>query len=128
MVYTNRTIITDLNGLLTALSTIGKGAISFSFSCVYIYAVDLFPTPVRNNAVGTSSVFARIGGMAAPYMGPPMVSTHQVQKYVEGPIYGLYTGKNSPIIDGNQKVGHLTARSHKGKEVYPSYESYPGSL
>ncbi|KAK2140710.1 hypothetical protein LSH36_1273g00029 [Paralvinella palmiformis] len=59
----------DMSELLTALSTLGKGAITFAFSSIYLYTSELFPTPIRHLAVGSSSVFARIGSMAAPYLG-----------------------------------------------------------
>ncbi|KAK2140708.1 hypothetical protein LSH36_1273g00023, partial [Paralvinella palmiformis] len=58
-----------MSELLTALSTLGKGAITFAFSSIYLYTSELFPTPMRQLAVGSSSMFARIGSMASPYLG-----------------------------------------------------------
>ena len=62
-----------MSELLTALSTLGKGAITFAFGSIYLYTSELFPTPVRHLAVGSSSMFARIGSMASPYLGSTLV-------------------------------------------------------
>eukprot|EP00090_Calanus_glacialis_P032653 TRINITY_DN5410_c0_g1_i1.p1 TRINITY_DN5410_c0_g1~~TRINITY_DN5410_c0_g1_i1.p1 ORF type:complete len:558 (-),score=101.16 TRINITY_DN5410_c0_g1_i1:160-1833(-) len=52
--------------LRTALSLLGKFGASAAFAIVYVFTAELFPTPVRNSAVGLCSTFARIGGMLAP--------------------------------------------------------------
>ncbi|KAH9489367.1 hypothetical protein Btru_056477 [Bulinus truncatus] len=36
---------------------------------VYLYTPEMFPTNLRNQALGLSSSFARLGGMIAPFMG-----------------------------------------------------------
>ena len=53
---------------------LGKAAITMTFSTVYVYTAELFPTPVRHLAVGSSSMMARISGLAAPFMGEPLVN------------------------------------------------------
>ncbi len=40
-----------------------------TFGIIYVYSAELFPTIIRSIGVGTSSVFARVGGMVAPYIG-----------------------------------------------------------
>jgi hypothetical protein len=52
-----------------ALAQIGRFAITGSFSMVFIYAVEVFPTVIRNVGLGSASVFARVGGILAPYIG-----------------------------------------------------------
>eukprot|EP00092_Neocalanus_flemingeri_P108291 GFUD01139069.1.p1 GENE.GFUD01139069.1~~GFUD01139069.1.p1 ORF type:complete len:563 (-),score=86.66 GFUD01139069.1:194-1882(-) len=52
--------------LRTALSLMGKFGASAGFAIVFVFTAELFPTPVRNSAVGLCSTFARIGGMLAP--------------------------------------------------------------
>ena len=45
-------------------------AISSSFAIVFVYAAEIFPTPVRNVGVGGASSTGRIGAIAAPQIGP----------------------------------------------------------
>ena len=72
----------DLADLVTSLTMIGKAAITASFSVIYVYTAELFPTPVRHIAVGSSSMMARVGSLVAPFMGEPLVSsTHSNIKH-----------------------------------------------
>ena len=48
------------------LSSIGKMGASAVFSVIFIYTSELFPTCVRNSAMGLCSTVARIGAMLAP--------------------------------------------------------------
>ncbi len=52
--------------LTTAAALVGKFAISCVFALVFVYCGELFPTPVRNAAMGVSSTSARVGGVVAP--------------------------------------------------------------
>ncbi|XP_070177033.1 organic cation transporter protein-like [Littorina saxatilis] len=53
----------------TVMTLIGKLGISGSFGCVFFYTNEIFPTNIRNLAVGTGSTAARVGGMIAPFIG-----------------------------------------------------------
>ena len=44
-----------------------------AFTDIYVYTSEVVPTEVRNIGMGTSSVCARISGMAAPYVGGLLV-------------------------------------------------------
>jgi len=66
------TAVTDKQGWAIALSVaigiVGKFLISMTFAIAYLYTAELFPTKVRNLAVGLASTFARIGSISAPYI------------------------------------------------------------
>lgn len=52
--------------LKLALTMIGKFGISMSFSLLYVYTTELFPTSLRNRLLGICSLFGRMGSMLAP--------------------------------------------------------------
>nr|XP_040575273.1 organic cation transporter protein-like isoform X2 [Lepeophtheirus salmonis] len=54
----------------------GKFLISMTFAIAYLYTAELFPTPVRNVAVGAASTFARIGSMIVPYIVDLLGAAH----------------------------------------------------
>ena len=62
-----------LGNVVTSLTMSGKFAITMSFNIIYLFTAELFPTSVRNMAVGSSSMVARISGMIAPFTGKPLV-------------------------------------------------------
>ena len=47
------------------LSLIGKFMASACFAIVYVYTAELFPTMIRNTAIGSCSTVARVGGICA---------------------------------------------------------------
>ncbi|GAB1602962.1 organic cation transporter protein-like, partial [Argonauta hians] len=59
----------------SALALIGKFAISSSFAIIFNLTTELFPTVVRNSALGISSSIGRIGSMVAPYI---MLTGHSI--------------------------------------------------
>ncbi len=56
----------DLIDLAVALEMMGKFAVTASFAIVYGYTAELYPTVVRNTALGACSMAARIGSIIAP--------------------------------------------------------------
>ena len=66
----------DAVWLPVAFAMIGKFLISMTFAIAYLYTAELFPTKVRNLAVGLASTFARIGSISAPYIVDLLVSTN----------------------------------------------------
>ena len=58
----------DFQWTAMVLSTIGKICVSAAFAVMFLYSGEIFPTVIRNSALGISAFFARIGGMVAPYI------------------------------------------------------------
>uniref|UniRef100_A0A8D0DWQ6 Solute carrier family 22 member 5 n=1 Tax=Salvator merianae TaxID=96440 RepID=A0A8D0DWQ6_SALMN len=56
-----------LTVLSITLVMIGKFGITSSFSMVYVYTAELYPTVVRNMGVGASSMASRFGSILSPY-------------------------------------------------------------
>ncbi|XP_071444216.1 organic cation transporter protein [Hetaerina americana] len=50
----------------TTIVMIGKFLIAGSFAIIYNYTAELFPTVVRNTAIGVGSMFARLSGALTP--------------------------------------------------------------
>eukprot|EP00095_Tigriopus_kingsejongensis_P005178 maker-scaffold237_size242172-snap-gene-1.35 protein:Tk05178 transcript:maker-scaffold237_size242172-snap-gene-1.35-mRNA-1 annotation:"sugar transporter" len=74
--------------LPVTIAMIGKFLISMTFAIAYLYTAELFPTQVRNVAVGTASTFARIGSMAAPYIVDLLGAIHPAIPVI---IFGLFS-------------------------------------
>ena len=55
--------------LQVILSLIGKFGASASFAIVYVYTAELFPTTIRNRAIGACSTFSRLGAVCANLIG-----------------------------------------------------------
>ncbi|XP_012937969.1 organic cation transporter protein [Aplysia californica] len=58
----------SLNWLTITLSMIGRFGNAAAFAIIYVFSAELFPTVMRNSGMGSSSFFARIGGMLSPYI------------------------------------------------------------
>ena len=69
------------------VAMIGKFLISMTFAIAYLYTAELFPTSVRNVAVGAASTFARVGSMSAPYIVDLLVSTINLLCYYKCTVF-----------------------------------------
>ncbi|XP_049840116.1 organic cation transporter protein isoform X3 [Schistocerca gregaria] len=58
----------DLPGLRMAVAMVGRLCIGAVYSVVILYTSELFPTVVRNTAVGTSATVSHMGATIAPYI------------------------------------------------------------
>jgi hypothetical protein len=54
--------------LTTGAALVGKLCLAASFAVVYIHSGEIFPTTIRNSAMGLVSVAARCGGIVAPFI------------------------------------------------------------
>ncbi|XP_020605193.1 solute carrier family 22 member 15-like [Orbicella faveolata] len=55
---------------------VAKLSAGIAFTLVYIYAAELFPTTLRNVAMGTSTAWARVSGFASAY-APLLLEIHR---------------------------------------------------
>lgn len=58
----------DMEWLRLLLACFGIVGMSVSFTTVYLFSGELFPTVVRNIGVGASSMCARVGSIVAPFV------------------------------------------------------------
>ncbi|XP_062620744.1 organic anion transporter 3-like [Saccostrea cucullata] len=65
---------------------IGKFGITGAYSLSYLYSSEIFPTVVRNQAVGLSSFFENLGGIAAPLI---VYATSSSQSYIPLVVFGV---------------------------------------
>ena len=57
-----------LSSLAQSAALLGKLCLAASFAVVYVHSGEIFPTSIRNSAMGLVSVAARLGGILAPFI------------------------------------------------------------
>lgn len=93
------------NAALTLiLFLIGKMFVHHSFTSLYLYTNEMWPTVLRHTVMGISSTIARFGSIAAP-LTPLLVRRRREKKYFC--FYFLYSYK-SIFITLDKRVGSLT--------------------
>lgn len=60
---------TDTTWAIILMVIVGKFFITASFSIIYPYSCEMYPTSIRSTALGCCSVCARIAGVVAPFAG-----------------------------------------------------------
>uniref|UniRef100_A0A8C2ZQX9 Solute carrier family 22 member 5 n=1 Tax=Cyclopterus lumpus TaxID=8103 RepID=A0A8C2ZQX9_CYCLU len=58
----------DIPSVPVVLEILGKFCMTSAFCVVYTYTAELFPTVVRNTAMGCCSMAARVGSISAPFI------------------------------------------------------------
>lgn len=66
VIFANIFVPTDMQNTRTTLACLGKGFTSASFTTVYLFTGELYPTVIRQTGMGFVSTMARVGSMAAP--------------------------------------------------------------
>ncbi|XP_076970946.1 organic anion transporter 3 [Tamandua tetradactyla] len=77
----------DLQILRTVLAVFGKGCMSSSFSCLFLYTSELYPTVIRQTGMGISTVWTRVGSMVTPLVK----ILGDVHPFIPNIIYGTIT-------------------------------------
>lgn len=54
--------------LVVCIAMVGRLGASAAYGIIGLYTTELFPTEVRNSAIGVSSMFGHIGSMMAPFV------------------------------------------------------------
>ncbi|XP_038894171.1 organic cation/carnitine transporter 7 isoform X2 [Benincasa hispida] len=82
-----------VDGLTTALLFGARVCITSTFTVVYIYAPEIYPTSIRTTGVGVASSVGRIGGMACPLVAVALVKgCHQTTAIIFFEIVFLLSG------------------------------------
>merc|ERR550525_544932 len=126
------------------LAQIGRFAITGSFSMVFVYAVEVFPTVIRNVGLGSASVWARIGGIIAPYIGRELGKTSpDAPLYIFGATSLIAAGlvlflpetkgvsPPSTVEEGerlSREGGGLNLCSKKNRQVHPGAGEQPNKV
>ncbi|KAK2882355.1 solute carrier family 22 member 6-A [Channa argus] len=66
IIFGNIFVPTEMQSVRTTLACLGKGFTSASFTTVYLFTGELYPTIIRQTGMGFVSTMARVGSMAAP--------------------------------------------------------------
>ncbi|XP_069137347.1 solute carrier family 22 member 6-A-like [Argopecten irradians] len=127
----------DLRGANEALMLfffLGKLGITGSFSCLFLYTPEIYPTNLRTIGIGLSSAAGRVGGMLAPFAGP---LAEQV-RWAPGAIFGCLClliililpqlpetkGHELPtLVEDLEEWYKVHNRTEKQKEKDNNYES-----
>ncbi|KAM5138086.1 solute carrier family 22 member 6-A-like [Mantella aurantiaca] len=128
-IMANIFVPTELQALRTSLAVFGKGCLAASFSCIFLYTTELYPTVIRQSGLGLGSTMARLGGIVAPlvkllgefypfiplviYGGAPILSGVLV--------YFLPETVNKPLPDTIEEVetGNKAPMKVEKKEIVP---------
>ena len=78
-------------GTFFAILALGaKLGAAAAFNVTFMYTAQLYPTSIRNSAVGTCSTVARLGGMLAPVVGKFLVETGEVPEELPMTLFGAF--------------------------------------
>lgn len=64
----------DATQFIMIMALFGRFCVASAFIVVILHTAELFPTEIRNSAIGTSSMTAHIGSISAPYVVDVIVS------------------------------------------------------
>lgn len=76
---------TPLFAILALSAKLGAAA---AFNVTFMYTAQLYPTTIRNSAVGICSTVARLGGMMAPWVGKYLPEQGGLPEYVPLCLFG----------------------------------------
>lgn len=74
----------DLPMVITAVAIVGKLAMSASFTNIYVYAAELYPTSLRQNGMGVTAMCGRVGAILSPLVTLLAAYHHAIPLLVYG--------------------------------------------
>ena len=116
------------------LTLTAKFGVSAGANVKYMYTAQLFPTSIRNTAVGTCSTIARVGGMLSPIIGKFLIELGTISETVPLCLFGgfgiagglcallLPDTVGFPLPDSFQDVEEI---KKNGKSVWKCYKQQP---
>ncbi|XP_050840380.1 solute carrier family 22 member 6-A-like [Serinus canaria] len=122
VIVANIFVPTELQTVRTALAVIGKGCLSASFNCVFLYTTELYPTPIRQTGLGFGSTMARVGGIVAPLVK----MMDEYYPFLPPAVYGVFPvvaavaaaflpeTLNTPLPDTIEEVENRTKQKPAG--------------
>uniref|UniRef100_A0A668B064 Solute carrier family 22 member 21 n=1 Tax=Myripristis murdjan TaxID=586833 RepID=A0A668B064_9TELE len=81
----------NLIPLAITLEMMGKFAVTVAFSVVYAYTAELYPTVLRNTALGACSMASRIGSISAPYFIYLSKFNHSILYSIQIPSVSVFS-------------------------------------
>lgn len=96
--------IKELQPITTALAMIGKLFSTAAFATIYVLSAEIFPTAIRNAGMGSSSAWARVGGMISPFIADTV--SFRFRSCI---LYGLqlnYCKKTFPFLSFQNPISH----------------------
>ncbi|ELU05582.1 hypothetical protein CAPTEDRAFT_153730 [Capitella teleta] len=115
----------NLEDVATGLSIVGKGAAAAGFAAIYVYTAELYPTNIRNIALGSASMVARVSGMAAPFVGGQMVDVWSGLPSLCYGVLGLLSGALVFLLP--ETVGMKLPESIEEAEAFGKKNSRPNN-
>ena len=82
--------LTPGTAIFAILALGAKLGAAAAFNVTFMYTAQLYPTSIRNSAVGTCSTIARLGGMLSPVIGKFLVETGKVPEELPMTLFGAF--------------------------------------
>uniref|UniRef100_A0A3B3ZHM4 Organic anion transporter X n=1 Tax=Periophthalmus magnuspinnatus TaxID=409849 RepID=A0A3B3ZHM4_9GOBI len=123
VIFANILVPREMQTLRTTLACLGKGFTSASFTTVYLFTVELYPTVIRQTGTGLMSTISRVGSMAAP----TMLVLGEIFSTLPFLLYGGFTviACGFALFLPETLNIHLTATIAEVEEKWSQYHTVP---
>lgn len=90
---------------MLSIALLGRLGVTIVYAIITLYTVELFPTEIRNSAVGASSMCGHIGSMIAPFVVDFTVCSISFQSSRKHNLHSLYFIGKSRVVCSNHNCG-----------------------